>query len=138
MQVGGIAIWPCSCCYEITVLTILRKEEEWYGKYSTGSSTDDSTNVFQKAHKKMHKANVPMWVRNTKGPRQHCETILKRYGVPSNTLPSVSPGIRLVDFFKDRAWPSPSLSRHPHLTLTSPSPAPSSRIAHCEARRGLA
>jgi len=85
---------------EREVLVILRKLEEKYGKYDTGSSTDISVNIFQRVNYP-HVAQGPVWVRNTRGPRQHVEAILRKYGVPY--LPSHAPGIRMAAFFCHRS-----------------------------------
>lgn len=75
------------------VLIILRKQEERYGRYDTGSSTDPSTNIFQKVTVALV-AHGPVWVRNTQGPRSHVEGLLRKYGVPYR--PSHSPGVRMT------------------------------------------
>jgi len=82
------------------VLIILRKQEEKYGRYDTGSSTDPSTNIFQKVTV-AHVAHGPVWVRNTQGPRSHVEGLLRKYGVPYR--PSHSPGVRMTEFFRNRS-----------------------------------
>ena len=87
---------------ERSVTTILRKLEERYGKYDAGSSTQSSTNMFQRLDFAKRPLNHPVWVRNTKAPRDHCEAILKKYGVPKQYQPSSAPGIRLTDFFRDK------------------------------------
>ena len=65
---------------ERSVLTLLLKSEEQHGKYDPGSSTDALVNMFQKVHRHLLPTGVPMWVKNTRAPRLHCESILKKYG----------------------------------------------------------
>uniref|UniRef100_A0A7S2NFF3 Uncharacterized protein n=1 Tax=Haptolina brevifila TaxID=156173 RepID=A0A7S2NFF3_9EUKA len=84
------------------VLVILKRMEEKYGRYDTGSSTDASTNLFQKV-RHPHVARGPVWVRNTRDPRAHVEALLRKYGVAASCLPSHSPGIRMTDFFRNRS-----------------------------------
>ena len=84
-----------------SVHRILEKLEERYGKYDTCSATDLSKNTFQSfANRQSVSFTTPVWCRNTQTPRAHAEKILRKYGVPKHNLPSQSPGIRMVDFFR--------------------------------------
>ena len=85
---------------EHSVYVILSKLEQRYGKYAPASSTDRSTNTFQQLDFFKRPLTRPVWSKDTKAPRAHAEAILRKYGVPY--LPSHSPGIRMVDFFRDR------------------------------------
>lgn len=85
---------------ERDLLFMLRSQENKYGRYGTGSSTDESINSFQ--HFAVRRVGTsPVWVKNTTVLRAQVEAILRKYGVPH--LPSASPGVRMLDFFRERA-----------------------------------
>jgi len=91
------------------VLIILRRLEERYGKYDTGSTTEIPLNIFQ--HFAIAKVgHGPVWVRNTQSSRLHVESILRKYAVggggPKRGLymPSCAPGVRMIEMFKQRSF----------------------------------
>jgi len=124
------------------VLAILRKQEERFGRYETGSTTDILSNSFQQyGHTRL--GTSPVWVRNTRDPRTHVEAILRKYGVVNcgggSCLPSSAPRVRMIEIFRQRSFvANPKQATHAERSYISPDqPGSPSFIASLAAEERL-